>query len=972
MSISDKIIRTVDLQKGILPHRLGRLFATGETKGHEFQISVYDGGTPVDLTGATVLGYFTPSGSSSNEVEGGTVSGNTCTISLSAACYTRSGYFEFDIRLTKDGITHTIYYATGYMVTSYNEPIDTTPTKMTLDQIQQKIVDLKNQAKAVEDSIPEDYTELTEHVDFLTDENYEAKSGNDVFEIGAITASTGITEENAKRFRTKDYIDGAVGIRAKDGYKIGLRAYQKNDAKTYVGSWNGTAFAKSGSGSVFLTGSLTLKDFGDYYFKLNVARPTDTKDVTTEDFAYVEILYGVKASMAEVAEIEKGTQDLREVIKPDYVYTEPLEFEPGWSTGFIGYQTGNFSTGSSSIRSTNYIDVSGYTKIAYTAMQLATVPLSKHGMAFYDENKTYISGIPNVYGASEGKSVILTADVPANAVYARFTYYFANSAIPHEEFNIWNAESGYISSGMSDAFINTNDFALTNFANGARGLANYGLYSYRANNYVFSGRANTKAFCISGNPSLPPTDANFSDLPDDYFTIPLESGKTYTLAVFATGQTETGKNISFYFAPKTTKVQESYVPQVDPATNSGTIVTQTFTPTVTDLYAFKIYPRSSEDKTVKVAIYPPECTYQRITALGTSLAGVQTDIDTLTAKDTEIESEIDTLSAQMETAGKLESTGDDTDRTNEILAIMTRHGYCELGEGKFVISALGLGSGMELRGQGYATKLKLLDRGSTAIVVSSNTTIRDLTLIGSDSPISYTSESTIGTKYGIVINLYGYYNVNISNVRISGFDACGIQARGFGPSTTSPVKYVKCNVSNCFIDNCFDGILVSGLTQNACFTNCHCTNGVYGAYISTRCQFANCIFADNLNGVYAENKGPIFTGCLFNDQDTKNEFALVANNVNGYPLMLNGCRFYDCGKLQVKADSGTKYMSLFSGCSFAGMTLPITCNNVAGALFADCLFGADITASGNIEETTAGAVKLKNCYKMDTGALLER
>ena len=103
MSISDKIIRAVDLQKGSLPHRLGRLFATGETKGHEFQISVYDGGTPVDLTGATVLGYFTHSDSSSNEVEGGTVSGNTCTISLNAACYTRSGYFEFDIRLTKDG-----------------------------------------------------------------------------------------------------------------------------------------------------------------------------------------------------------------------------------------------------------------------------------------------------------------------------------------------------------------------------------------------------------------------------------------------------------------------------------------------------------------------------------------------------------------------------------------------------------------------------------------------------------------------------------------------------------------------------------------------------------------------------------------------------------------------------------------------------------------------------------------------------
>ena len=715
------------------------------------------------------------------------------------------------------------------MDTSYNEPIDTAPTKRTLDQIQQKIVELKTQAQAVEDSIPEDYTELTEHVDFLTDENYEAKSGSDVFEIGRVLLSNGTinnTDENAlKRIVTSDYVDWAVGFRVKDGYKAAVYVYAKNSSKTYRGAWSGSGFVKSGAENIlWITGSYWLQGIStDSYFKISALRD-DNADVTAEDFAGVEIFYGTKATKTELAEV---------------------------------------------------------------------------------------------------KSI------------------------------------------LGSALDNVNDFALTEYSNGLCGKFSAAL---AVNNYTISGRGSA-SIALSGTPGLPITNATFAELAEEYFTIPLTQGMKYTFAFMLMGNAEE-KNIAFYVAGKTDRTTIN-LGSYNYNTYSNKIVTREFTVPTTDLYAFKSYIQASEDKVVKVAIYPQDCAYQGIKALQESVA-------TLTAKDTELESEIDALTAQMETAGKLESTGDSTDRTAEIRAKLNANGYCELGNGEFVVANLEMPAGTELRGQGYATVLKLdtsLTSGA-AVIVNTNCTLKDMSIVGADAKITFTSESVAGNRHGIRRSYRRTYNVNISNVRVRYFDGYGLYDVNGGTPVQGKddTQHGGMNVVNCFFDGCFACLYIqSGYNT---FSNCQCDNGFYGVYTyAADNTFTNCAFEDCLTNAYVKNFGVTFVGCLFeNMESARDGDALAVIDATMYPVKVVGCTFFYSGSIRVATTDSriTACMALFEGCEFYNMALPIVCTSGRGILFNGCMFYEDVTASGNIEETTAGAVKLKNCYRTTTGALLER
>ena len=73
---------------------------------------------------------------------------------------------------------------------------------------------------------------------------------------------------------------------------------------------------------------------------------------------------------------------------------------------------------------TGYIDVSGISKLRYS--RLATTASSTNsGMAFYDENKTYISGQIIVVNAAQSSYIDTLIAVPPTAKYARFTLYEA-------------------------------------------------------------------------------------------------------------------------------------------------------------------------------------------------------------------------------------------------------------------------------------------------------------------------------------------------------------------------------------------------------------------------------------------------------------------------------------------------------------------------------------------------------------------
>ena len=88
----------------------------------------------------------------------------------------------------------------------------------------------------------------------------------------------------------------------------------------------------------------------------------------------------------------------------------------------IRYANGNTSSSSQS-NATNYVDIGGYDKIRYARVKTTQTSAPAAGMAFYDESKTYISGLVSAYNQDANGYDDYELAVPANAKYARFTFY---------------------------------------------------------------------------------------------------------------------------------------------------------------------------------------------------------------------------------------------------------------------------------------------------------------------------------------------------------------------------------------------------------------------------------------------------------------------------------------------------------------------------------------------------------------------
>lgn len=86
---------------------------------------------------------------------------------------------------------------------------------------------------------------------------------------------------------------------------------------------------------------------------------------------------------------------------------------------YVKFSTGELAT-ISTLNSTGYINVAEFKKLTYTRIK-RTGASETVGMAFYDKDKTYISGERCLLNQSELGYEDDTVNVPNNAVYARFT-----------------------------------------------------------------------------------------------------------------------------------------------------------------------------------------------------------------------------------------------------------------------------------------------------------------------------------------------------------------------------------------------------------------------------------------------------------------------------------------------------------------------------------------------------------------------
>ena len=332
-------------------------------------------------------------------------------------------------------------------------------------------------------------------------------------------------------------------------------------------------------------------------------------------------------------------------------------------------------------------------------------------------------------------------------------------------------------------------------------------------------------------------------------------------------------------------------------------------------------------------------------------------------------------------AGEIEigSTGDSTDRTDEIEAYLSTYKCLKFGAGEFYFSSFDLGGGMLVGSGTDNTKLIFKDESDPApwyaIKVQSNGCIKDLTIE------AYTEEETIipVADYSLGIHAIAIgrndgssssdktldSGIIIENVNINYFSGCGIFNR------LSSQGMVGCSFKNVIVGYCSAGFYIGYLAEYNTLIGCRayrCYTGLVmvGAnHIVSGCDFGENEVNINLPGSdgYDDSFGSagrgIITGCKlthagYYDTEYPDEgYAILCGN-QGSAELISNCFF---GGRQAYVKDRTQPLT-FLGCHIRGEVAesPITADNCR-IIMSGCFFEENV----NRTELNNGHITLKGC-----------
>lgn len=326
-----------------------------------------------------------------------------------------------------------------------------------------------------------------------------------------------------------------------------------------------------------------------------------------------------------------------------------------------------------------------------------------------------------------------------------------------------------------------------------------------------------------------------------------------------------------------------------------------------------------------------------------------------------------------DTNNYLASTGDTTDRTADILAMLQATGTCHLGAGDFWIDSLVMPANTSLIGCGNATRVYLIDGDNKfAIRMSSYCTVSDMWILGSQSAITHTS--TVGTRHGILWQ--GNYTedsssahqpkaATISTVYIYAFSGGGITCYDTGYGT---INYVA--ATNVHIENCCAGLNISYWSEFHKFTNVRCWSGYYGCINNGGNNvFVNCDFSSNTGVAFLMDNAQLQSpnnshgsciGCVFNHTASNTGVGIkILNCNNGF--VFTGCQIF-YSQIQIEDTAGVTVAS----CNFGVNNCNISVTNGGVILF----LGNIHQDAPTITVVNNSNVHFVNCYSRTTGALI--
>lgn len=121
MSLYHEDIVDIELNGGSV-HRsfINYLLSEGDIGANRFGVRLFRGGSPVDISGATCIGYFIRYGSGETVIisDGGAATGNEAFITLPESCYAVSGQFTLVIKIVGTDETSAMRIVDGTVIDS--------------------------------------------------------------------------------------------------------------------------------------------------------------------------------------------------------------------------------------------------------------------------------------------------------------------------------------------------------------------------------------------------------------------------------------------------------------------------------------------------------------------------------------------------------------------------------------------------------------------------------------------------------------------------------------------------------------------------------------------------------------------------------------------------------------------------------------------------------------------------------------
>ena len=327
-----------------------------------------------------------------------------------------------------------------------------------------------------------------------------------------------------------------------------------------------------------------------------------------------------------------------------------------------------------------------------------------------------------------------------------------------------------------------------------------------------------------------------------------------------------------------------------------------------------------------------------------------------------------------DTNNYLASTGDDTDRTAEIQAMLNSTGVCHLGAGRFVVSGIDIPNYASLIGSGIRTVIILNSSVTSGYAVKLNTqsSISNMRINGGTPAPTLSSE--VGTRHGIIFQgtkVSGQSGgetrkkSTIDHCIISNFTGGGITCTGTGVDIDSNML-----ISNCFVDHCGAGLNIAYYSEFHRISNCSFIQCWYGCIDNGgNNNFSNCDFSGNKIGILIDNstyQSPnsshgTFSGCSVNhsysDAGVINEGTAIKLLRADKGEIFSGIQIF-YGAIVIDKSVGIRFV----GCNL-GRKVPITITDSTVVTFSDCTFQQPATdADATFYQNNNTVLKFTDCY----------